>query len=247
VTPVKCAQCGALIDPLAHSCQYCRFTTPAGVAARQRAEADAQRRAQWEAHAQYNQQVVTHRQVESSSTHALLWSIAGTVLCCLPLGVVGVVLGVRARSLAGRLGTAPPARATIGMVLGALSCVLSVGMLVLGFVLAEIEKQEAEERIATIEKQLGARPSAPTLDRNTACGLAEIYALRNGWNGRTGPSLQGFECVGKLRHDRDRAELDDFRFRIGSDQKNRYDLHVCFKRGDAWYVREMREGGCPID
>lgn len=247
MTPVKCAQCGALIDPLALSCQYCRFTTPAGVAAQQRAEADAQRRAQWEAHAHHSQQAATNRQLDSSATHALIWSIAGAVLCCLPLGVVGIVFGARARALAKRLGTAPPARATIGMVLGIVSCVLSVAMVVFAVVQSQIDEEETQKRISTIEKQLGTAPSAPTLDRTTACGLAEVYALRTGWDGRRGYSLEAFECLGKLRQDGDRAELDDFRFRIDTDQKKRFDLHVCFKRGGAWYVRDMRDGACPLD
>jgi uncharacterized OB-fold protein len=34
MTPHKCAQCGAMIDPLLHACPYCQFTTPTGVVAR---------------------------------------------------------------------------------------------------------------------------------------------------------------------------------------------------------------------
>jgi len=247
VMPVKCAQCGALIDPLALACPYCRFTTPAGVAARQRAEAEAQQRAQWEAHAHYQQQASTNRQVQSSSTHALIWSIAGTVLCCLPLGVVGIVFGARARSLAKRLGTPPPARATIGLALGILSCVLSVAFGVYAVVQSQIDKEKTEQRIAALEKSLGTAPSAPALERSTACGLAEVYALRTGWDGRQGYSLEGFECTGKVRRQGDRAELDDFRFRIGTDASKRFDLRVCFKRGAAWYVSEMRDGPCPME
>ena len=244
---MKCAQCGALIDPLALACPYCRFTTPAGVAAHQRAQAEAQQRAHWEAHAQHTQRAAANAQVGSSSTHALIWSIVGTALCCFPVGLVGIVFGVRARSLAKRLGVAPPARATLGLVLGIVSCVLSVAGLAYGIIQSQIDEDNASQRIAGLEKKLGTGPSARDLDPSTACALAEIHALRTGWDGRRGYSLDGFECFGKLRRSRDRAELDDFRFHPGTDPKRRFEVKVCFKRGEAWYVSEMRDGPCPMD
>ena len=245
---MKCAQCGALIDPIALACPYCRFTTPAGVAAHQRAQAEAQQRAHWETHAQHAQRAATNAQVQSASTHALVWSIVGTALCCFPVGVVGIVFGVRARSLAKRLGLPPPARATIGLVLGGLSCVLSVAGLVYGFIKAQADEDNAKQRIDAIEKTLGTRPSSPDLDQSTACGLAEVFALRSGWDGRRGSSLEGFECVGKVRRrSGERAELDDFRFHPNTDSQKRYDVKVCFKRGAVWYVSELREGACPLD
>lgn len=247
MTPIKCAQCGALVDPLALACQYCRFTTPAGVAAHQRAQAEAEQRAHWHAHAHLTQQATTNARVQSSSNHALIWSIIGTVLCCLPLGVVGIVLAVRARSLAKRLGTPPPARATLGLALGIVSSVLSVAFVVYAIVQSEHDKEEAGKRITTIEQELGPAPSAHVLERSTACGLAEIHALRTGWDGRQGYALEGFECVGKIRLQRNRATLDDFRFRIGNAPNKRFDVNVCFKRGAVWYVSDMRVGACPID
>ncbi len=247
MTPVKCAQCGALIDPLALACPYCRFTTPAGVAAHQRAQEEAQHRAQWEAQAQYSQKASTNQQLQSSSTYALVSSIAGTVLCCAPLGIVGIVFGARARSFAKQLGMAPPARATIGLVLGIVSSVMSVAGITYGIIQSQIDEESAKARAATIEKQLGAAPSAPDLDQSTACALAELHTLESGWDGRRGYSLEGFECLGKVRRNGDLAELDAFRFKPGTDPKKRYDLRVCFKRGAVWYVTDMREGACPLE
>lgn len=244
MTPVKCAGCGALIDPLALTCQYCRLTTPAGVAAHQRAQAEAQQRAHLEAQARFAQQATAQQQMKSASTQALLCSILGTLLCCFPVGIVGIVLGVRARSLASRLGAPPPARATLALALGILSSVLSVAVLAYGFIQSGIDEENAKHRIATLEQELGAGPSRNELDRSTACGLAELHALRTGWDGRRGHSLAGFECLGKVRRSGDRAELDDFRFHPSTDTKRRFEVRVCFKRGAVWYVSEMREGAC---
>lgn len=245
--PTKCTQCGALIDPLVLACPYCRFTTPAGVAAHERAQAEAQQRAHWQAHAHFAQQATTGAAVQSSSTHALIWSIVGTLLCCMPLGIVGIVLAVRARSLAKRLGTPPPAKATLGLVLGIVSSVLSVAFIIFAIVQSERDKEGAARRITALEEQLGSAPSASVLERSTACRLAEIYALRSGWDDRQGYALEDFECVGKIVHERDRATLDDFRFRVGSSQSKHVDVNVCFKRGEAWYVSDMREGPCSLD
>jgi hypothetical protein len=245
VTPVKCAQCGASIDPLALACTYCRFTTPAGVLAHQRAEAEAQKRSAWDAQAEYNARQVEQRRLERSSTHALVWSIAGLLLCCFPVGVVGIVMGSRARARSNKLRTPVPARATVGFVLGIVSCITSVGFLVFALVQNQMQEGDAQKRIAAIETRIGTKASAAVIDHDTACGLAELHTLRTGWAGSRGYTFDGFECAGKLDVRANGAQLDDFRFKSSTNDTKRFELTVCLKRGAQWYVSEMRDGSCP--
>jgi hypothetical protein len=241
VTPVKCAQCGAMIDPLALACPYCRFTTPAGVVAHQRAEQERQSQAQWHAHAHYQHQVVANRRLDSASTQALVWSLVGIVLCCTPMSVVGIVMGARARTIAAQTSAPVPGKATAGLVLGILGALWSLGFFGWAMIQSQMDEEATGERIAAIEKRVGAKASQAALSHDTACDLAEVYALRNGWAGNRGQSLKDFECVGKLTPTGDRAELEDLQFRhLGSS----YRVHACFKRGAKWYVTELRDGAC---
>jgi hypothetical protein len=245
--PERCAHCGAVIDPLALACPFCRTVTAAGVTARQRDEHERRSRAEWQAQAQaqaqYHDQVAHNVRVAGAASQSLLWSILGSVLCCAPLGIVGIVMGVRARSLAAQRGLAAPAKAAVGLALGTLSTVGSIGFFVYAIVASQIEEGESKDRIAAIEKQLGSRVSAPTLDRETACGLAEIHALRNGWQGNRGAALSDFDCLGKVTVEKEHASLDRFRFMYRTGNAT-YDVHVCYQRGGKWYVTELRDGPC---
>lgn len=241
MVPPKCLQCGALIDPLALACPYCRFTTPAGIAAKQREEHEARVRAQWAEHAQHQHQIAGSRRLDSTATQSLIWSIVGTLLCCLPVGVVGIVMGVRARTMAAQAKVDVPAKATVGLVLGIFSCVSSLAFFTYAMISSSMAKDDADERISAIEKRIGTKSSSAVLDRDTACGLAEIHARQRGWAGNEGYTLEHFECVGKLTTHADEAELEDFRFQHHSVP---YQLHACFKRGGTWYVSEMTDGEC---
>ena len=141
----------------------------------------------------------------------------------------------------------PHAKATVGLVLGVLSSVTSIGFFTWAMLEAQNQQEDTEQRIAAIEKRLGDKPSSPVLDRDTACGLAEIHARRNGWAGHQGYTLEAFECVGKIERSADRAQLEDFRFKYRNDSNARYELNVCLKRGAQWYVGDMREGPCGAD
>jgi hypothetical protein len=243
VSTVKCAQCGALIDPLAHTCQYCRFTTPAGVAAHQRAEYEQRAQAQYQAHAQYQHQVVEQRRASGAANQALIWSIVGIVLCCTPLAIVGVVMGARARGMATRAGLPVPTTATAGLALGVFGVLSSLAFVIYMVVDIGRKTERRDARVAELEARLGDRPSAETLEHDTACGLAEVYVLRNGWGGTSGEYLQRFDCAGKLIPGEERAELDDLRFE-GSTESFR--ANVCFRRGAKWYVTELRDGECEL-
>lgn len=241
-----CTKCGAVIDPLALSCPYCGLTTPAGVAAHERAKVDAEARAAWHAHAEQLAQALARQAAQKTANSALLWSLAGTVLCCLPLGAVGVVQGLRARAAAGRARVNAPGKAVAGLVLGILSMVMSVSFVTWAVIRDQAESKESKERIQALLGTTTAGAARPELEHDVACGLAEIYARREGMKGHRGHTLVAFECHGALLPlGPDKARLDDFRFRPSTgDDKPPFEVGVCFKRGAVWYVTKMGDGAC---
>lgn len=239
---MRCQQCGAVNDPGALECRYCKATTPAGVQARQRREYEeaAARQRSAAVHAQEHQ--AARARLESASRQALGWSIGGLALCCLPLGIVGIVQGVRARRTAASLGVPLPITATIGLVLGCLGALVSVAVFTWAAIDSVKKSGQADVRIAELEKRAEARSADPVLAHETACTLAEAYALKTGYDSHPGYSLSGFECVGNLTVDGASAELDALRFRWSSDSVV---AHVCFKRGARWYVEALEKDACP--
>lgn len=243
---IRCERCGATLDPMVVACPYCHLTTPAGVAAQQRESHVAEQarvHAQW---AQQQAQAVEQRRIQGLATQSLLWSIAGIVLCCVPLGIVGIVQGLRARSASVARSLPVPGLAKVGLWLGIASCLTSIGVWTWAGVSAAKDEERANARAAEIEKAVGAKAEAETLDRTVACQLAEVHTLRNGWNGKRGYTLERFECPGKLEQAADRAELQDFRLyeQSGTDKEHR--VFVCFKRGGRWFVDSLSETPCSV-
>jgi hypothetical protein len=224
-------------------CPYCKVTTAAGAAAQQRHEHEARARAGWAAAAEHQQAVAANVRMNATAAQALGWSVGGLVLCCLPLGVVGIVQGVRARSMAASLRAPVPGKATIGLVLGILSSVMSVGGFTFAMIQSSHDQERTDARLAVLDRETAAKESAPVLDHATACALGEAYALRNGFDGHPGYALKEFDCVGKLTTGNDVAELQDLRFKWSTSTK--YEASVCLKRGAKWYVGEVRKGRCP--
>lgn len=240
--PEKCAQCGAMIDPLAHACPYCRFTTPAGVTARQHREAQAHHQAQWAAHAHHVNTSVATARMKSTGTQALVFGILGLILFCTPLGVVGIVQWFRARGMAREANAALPAAATVGLVLSVVSLFTSIG----GFVLLDRAVQEdkafAAQKAAQAEQRLGNRANATTLDRDAACLLTEAYVWKEGDGNVQGYQVKSFECIGKLTMEGpDKADIDLVRVK---DVSKTYQSHACLRRGGKWYVERVSSIAC---
>jgi len=239
---MSCENCGATIDPSILACPFCQASTPAAAVARRRREQEAEARAQAAAATQQQIAAAARARLESTATQALGWSIAGLVVCCLPLAIIGIVQGLRARAMATAAQAPLPGKATVGLGLGVLATVTSIGIVTSILIDNDRKQRSADARVAVLEQKIGAQASAPTLDHDTACALAEIHARRSGHDGHLGHALEHFECIGKLEVDQDRAELKDLRFRWSS---TTYDASVCFKYGARWYVGELRSGPCP--
>lgn len=239
---MKCQQCGALLDPSAIACPYCNAPTPAAAVARAQQEQKAQARAQWEAAAQYQQNVATTARMTAAGKQSVLFGALGVVICCAPLSIAGLVQAVRSRSLAASIHQPAPTNAKVGLALNLLAIVASVSFYTWAFVSDGQAEKANDQAVAALEAQVAASSKAATLDHATACKLAELKARRDGWAGNRGHVLEGFECVGKSDATATKGQLDDFRF---GHIKDRYEVNVCFKRGAQWYVTEMRTGPCP--
>ena len=240
----KCEQCGATIDPMATACPYCHLTTPAGVVASQRGQAAAQAHAQWAAAVEFQKRQATQMQIMSAANQAIWFSIGGLALCCTPLGIVGVVQAMRARSMATAQKLEIPGRATIGLVLAICSCLLSVGIITAAGISSSHDTDRANTRIAELDKLIGTKAASATLDRAVACELAEQTALRDGWDGHPGGGLEKIDCPGVLTQNPNAAQLEDFGFNWST---TRYKTFACFKHGAKWYVEELSDASCEIE
>lgn len=239
---VKCHHCGAVIDPDVVTCPFCKVTTAAGIAARRREEHDHKNRAAWDAHASAQEKAAWQLRVANVARQSLFFSLAGFVLCCLPGGIAGVVQGLRARAIARKHNLTVPASATIGLVLGLVSLATSVSAFVYVSIEAEKDRARASARVAELELQIQPRAADAELTHETACALAEKYLLERGHDGKGGSNFRDIECPGRVHSPSpDRAQLDDFRF---AQSKNLYELSVCLKRGNVWFVTELRKGPC---
>lgn len=239
---VRCKGCGATVDPLALECAFCRTTTEAGVAAKAHEQHLAYAQAHWQAHAQHQANQAAQARLLTAANHALLWAILGMGLCCFPIGVVGVVMGLRSRMIASSIKAPVPARATVGLVLGIVSIVASVGFWSWTIVSTEISEKKAKERIAWIERDLGDRAEANVLEHDVACSIAELYVLEHGYDDVRKYSVEKVECFGKLTQlSPEQMELQDFRF---SSSSKKVEVSVCFKRGARWYVSDVKPGSC---
>jgi hypothetical protein len=239
---VSCPRCGANIDPSALACPYCQTQTYYG-------KQQAERQAAYQYHAAQTEQakVATERQLRqqarsSKARHAMYWSLAGTLTCCFPAALVGLVMGLNVKGAAKKEGSLAPGSATVAVVLGCLSTALFCAAIVA----AILDTRATNARIATLKTQIEASSSRDTLDQTLACALAEAELLQDGFAGKGGTSIEGFQCDGKLEQNADRATLHDVRFRTSSSE--RHSVAACLVRGARWSIKELRaDGSCALN
>jgi hypothetical protein len=179
--------------------------------------------------------------MEKAANRSLVLSLVGTFLCFIPiLQIVSIVSYLRARSLARQLSVGVPAQATTGFVLSSISMILVTAGITWAIVSDNRNQERADARIVALDAQAGAGALQPALDWATACALAEIHALKDGYAGQKGRDLVHFDCVGKVTQKSGRPVLEHFSFRSDSNDK-KFDVGVCFDRGAKWFVSEMND------
>jgi hypothetical protein len=240
----KCEQCGASVDPAALACPYCHLQTRAGAVAAQNQAAADRARQQWVQAVAYQKEQATAMQVMSTATQSIWLSIGGMLLCgCFPLGVVGIVQALRAKAMAEAQKLEVPQRAKIGLYLGILSCVVSVVVIIAAGVSSSNDQKRADARIAELDKQIGSKASGATIDRATACAMAEEATLKTGFDNNAGYQMDKFDCPGRFLPSGDSAQLEDFSFNWNS---TNYKVFVCFKHGGKWFVENLSEDPCDV-
>lgn len=234
---VTCPRCGANIDPSAHACPYCHTQTHYG-----KSYAEHQAAHQYHAAQAGEAQRAVERQarlraIEVKSKHALYWSLGGTFTCCVPAAIVGLVMGLNAKSLAKKDGAVAPGASTAAVVLGCTAIALLAVVAVLGV----LDSRATDARITALQAQVEPSRGATELDQRLACGIVELELLRTGYAGKGGVNIDDFQCDGKLEQSGEQATLRDVRFRNGSDGKKT--VAACLTRGARWSVKELRDDG----
>ncbi len=230
-----CQRCGATLDPSATACPYCSMQTPYGYHVAQQQTAYAQHAAYAAEQQKHAERARAAEPLKKTSLQALLAAVLGSVFCCAPAAILGIVLGLRAKSVARQHGLVAPASSTAAVVVGACGTVLFCVLLVL-FVR---DNQKHDARVDELQAVIDRSAQAQTLDQRTACILAEHRLLKDGYRETTGLSIYDFECSGKLEQAGERATLHDVRFRPNTDP--RVTVAVCLSRGARWSVSELRE------
>lgn len=240
---MPCERCGGQIQLGALSCSFCGAPTAAAARIQeQRLQAAAWSEAQ--AGAQERQrQAFAVAQMNAAASSSLTWSLVGLLFFCLPvLSIVAIVKGFRARTLAGSIRAPAPARAIVGLVVGAFTVLGFFGFWTFAIIESQKDVAEVADRRAKMEKELADKVVLATIEHDTACKLAELHLLTEGFEGSSATYLQGFECIGKWTIAADRGALEDFRFRTGSTSPPKRTT-VCFKHGLKWYLDEVRSSG----
>jgi hypothetical protein len=234
---ITCQRCGATLDASATACPYCHTQTQYGrelgahqaayqyhAAQAEQARREAEHRAHQEA-------------VKKKSGQALIWSIVGLVTCCSPLAIVGLVMGLNVKSAAKKVAVLPPGSSTAAVVLG----VCSLLIFSLGVTMYVIDSREKDARVETLKSRIEGRLSGSDIDQQSACALVEIQLLEDGYADKSGISIDGFQCDGKLELEGETATLRDVRFRTSSTE--RYAVAACLVRGNRWSLKELRADG----
>jgi hypothetical protein len=176
-------------------------------------------------------------QVKSAASNALVVSIIGLVICCIPvIAIVALVMGVRARGLARQHGVIPPGGAAAAIAISVVSLIAFAA----GLTFSIVEDQRKQERITKLEKRIEDDVDDKKLDLDTACALVEIHVLEEGYGGTSATSIEGVDCPGKLRNQGETASLDDIQIKSTKTET----AVACFKRGSKWYVERLGKESC---
>ena len=234
----NCESCGARIEPGHLTCPFCGTITPFG--ARQHEQDEAARRAREVADAVAAQRsdargrALAETELARLGRLSLVWSAVGFVLCCLPVpSLVSLVLAYRARVVARERGFVFPAQATIGLLLSAVTLLLSTSF----YVFAGVSAVQKQRRIRELEAATAAKAAAETLDHETACALVEIHLLTHGFSS-SNDAIDDLRCDGALEQHGPLATVHDVTFELSSAF---HKADASLKRGARWMVESVAE------
>ncbi|HEY2407500.1 MAG TPA: hypothetical protein VGI10_15925 [Polyangiaceae bacterium] len=117
-----------------------------------------------------------------------------------------------------------------------------------GYVIWSVQQdgERVEARKLELSQSLN-KSDANRLDHVSACELAELYLLTNGYDGNTHVAqFKDFECAGALKTEPSLATLEDLKFRTNS-TGSLQTVAVCLKHGDRWFVDRVTRRTCDVD
>ena len=239
---MTCSHCGAELELNSPICRYCGAPTPAGQEEQERAA----RAAEQQAEAVRQERASGTSKLDDLSLKAFGASMLGVLCCFAPIfQIVSLVLFFRAKTLSRDLALELPLKAKVAFVIDIVSFVGGIVFVVWAIVSDNRAQDRAAARIGALEAQTNAASQRPSLDSPTACALAELHALRNGYSGEKGYNLGDFQCVGKVTVAGERASLGAFSFKKDTGD-DRYQVTACFTLGTKWYVKELTTAAaCP--
>lgn len=229
-----CRHCNAPIGDDAETCQFCGVITARGVALKdaraQKEEVEAKQREAAQAAQAQSARLAAQAEASRINQTSMLWSIIGTVLCCVfPIGpVVGLIYASRARALGKAHGFTAPIG---GLIVASAGLLLALST----WVLVGVTAAKEEARKSDLRKAIG---TAENLDLTTACKLAELELLLTDYEGFD--TYSDFECeqTGDLEVKAQEATLRDIRF---LKSKDRTPLVACFRHNSTrWVVKQLR-------
>lgn len=215
------------------SCDYCGAASLHAVRSQKAPTPEDLARDEAEIHAA--QAAITKR-----GTTAFLWSMAGLVVCCLPVpGIVAITMAHGVRTKAQARGWLPPSTAVAAIVLGIINILIFSGFVAL----VAWEMRATAERQAFLHETTAKSSTALVLPQAAACDLAELRLLEDGWKGHSGNTTlsETFDCAGRLEITDRTAVLYGLTFRFNSDA--RHTLDACLRRGQRWRVEKLVSAG----
>ena len=161
----------------------------------------------------------------------LVMSLASLATCCAPIGLVGAVLGFLSLRSARELGLAKPLSGILAIVLGLAS------MVELGVVVHLYKRDQAAKNGQAAQALARAESGrhAGTLDKETACALAEAYLVKH-----HATMAEKVQCEGALTADGAQASLAQVKLK-------KVPYTVCFQRAQGeWFAgAALTWGPCP--
>ncbi|HEY4157604.1 MAG TPA: hypothetical protein VGM29_05885, partial [Polyangiaceae bacterium] len=182
-----------------------------------------------------------------SARSTLTWGVLSALCVCSPIAaVIAFVSYSRSKEAARQAGVALPGSARAGFWLSLLGVVWFVGFW--GYVIWSVQQdgERVEARKLELSQKLN-KSDANRLDHESACELAELYLLTNGYDGNTQVAqFKDFECAGALKTEPSLAALEDLKFRTSS-SGGLQTVAVCLKHGDRWFVDRVTHRTCDVD
>lgn len=162
---------------------------------------------------------------------ALILSVVG--LCCPPLPLVGIILGIISVRRSRRDGASASVAAILAIVFGGLGLLTSGAAVAYGL---KVE-HEREQQANALKGQLGDKLTAAHLTPAAACDLAQLYLV-----GVKKDALDGFLCSTAFQ-DGAVPRLTDVTYVKGGEP---HKATFCFARARRWFVVSTPpDGVCP--